>query len=384
MAVVAATDTQSSTVPVASRSLRALASAALAIPGLALSSPAQAQTMPDGATVRLQYSGYRDYQEGRENRMRIQAPMVSVETPISDRDVLEASYTFDALSGASPVYLSTLSGASGRGIEDRRRAGDFKFTHQFERCSVGAGMRASDEDDYFSRGAVVDAKTWTPDKNTTFALGFSYDSDDISSSNQPDFGDRKRSQSYFFGVTQVLNPNSIVQSNLGYTNSRGYQADPYKNFDNRPRSRGGWSWLSRYNLYFPEWESSLHADYRFFVDTWGIKSHMLEVAWYQPLGSKWLVRPSIRYYSQSSAQFFDDRYPPDDTAAFYSADQRMGDFGSLGAGLKLIRDLGRGFSADIAFEAFVQKSAFKIGGKSEAEVEDFYAGFFSVGLAKKF
>jgi hypothetical protein len=364
--------------------MNALLSAALALPGLGLANDAAAQTPPEAPTVRIRYSNYQEYQAGKENRMKIHAPMAMLDTPIGENNRLEATYVFDGMSGASPYYLDSLSGASGTGIHDTRRAGDMKFTHYFKHFSVGLGGRVSDEEDYLSRGGLVDARVWTPDKNTTFSLGFSFDSDDISSTQSPDFGDDRRSQGYLFGITQILTPNSALQSNLTFSHGRGYHSDPYKPFDNRPRSREGWSWLSRYILYFPEMESSLHADYRFFIDSWGIKSHMLEVAWYQPFGTAWMFRPSVRYYTQSAAQFFQDSYPPQEFGDLYSADQRMGDFGSIGAGLKLIRELGRGFSADIAFEAFLQKPELKLGGDGYDNIKDFYAGFLSVGLSKKF
>ncbi|MBN8549363.1 MAG: DUF3570 domain-containing protein [Deltaproteobacteria bacterium] len=370
--------------PTASTKITQLLSAALAIPGLGLASSAQAQSMPDAPIIRIRYADYDDYQSGKEDRISVQSPMVSITTPISETDVLEAGFTYDSVSGASPYYLSTLSGASGTGIHDNRRAGDVKLTHYFSDFSIGVGGRVSDEDDFLSRGGLVDAHIWTPDKNTTFTLGFSIDSDDISSTLQPDFSADRRTEGYLFGITQVLTENSIMQSNLSYTHASGYQSDPYKTLDNRPSTRDAWSLLSRYNLFFPEYEASLHVDYRFFIDSWGIKSHTLDVAWYQPVGNNWIVRPNVRYYSQCAAQFYEGNFPPVDFDTFYSADQRMGNFGSIGGGLKLIRELGRGFSADISFEAFLQDPNLKLGNGPENDVKDFYATFFSVGLTKKF
>lgn len=366
------------------RGLNALLAAALAVPGLGISPEASAQTPPEAPTIRLRYSGYKDTQSGDQHRITIKSPSVMIQAPLGAKDVLEASYTYDSVSGASPYYLSTVSGASGIGIRDNRRAADFKYTHIFERLSIGVGATVSDEDDYFSRSALADCRIWTPDKNTTFALGFSYDLDEISSSQDATFKDHRRAQGYLFGVTQVLSPNSIVQSNLSYAHGRGYHSDPYKPLDNRPRSRDGWAWLTRFNHYFEEYEASLHVDYRFNLDSWGVSAHMLEVAWYQPLGTKWLVRPSVRYYSQGGANFFSGDFPPSKEGEIFTADQRLGDFGSLGGGLKLIRDLGRGFSADVSFEAFTQKTGLKLGGSTRSAVEDFYGTFFSVGVAKAF
>lgn len=359
--------------------LKSLLSAAMAIPGLGVA--ADAQTLPDAPIIRIRYSDYQDYQSGKERRMRVLAPMASLQMPLGEGNTLDAGFTYDSTSGASPFYVDTLSSAS---IRDQRRAGNLKFTHNFENFSLAGGGRVSSEDDFLSRGGLLESKIWTPDKNTTFTLGFSYDKDDLASSMNEEFGARRRTQGYLFGITQVINANSIYQANINYGHSEGYQSDPYKSLDNRPHNRDTWSLMNRYNLYFPEYEASLHADYRFFIDSWGIKSHMLEVAWYQPFGGAWMVRPSVRYYTQCAAQFYDSNFPPENFDQQYSADQRMGNFGSIGGGLKLIRELGRGFSADISFESFLQKPGYALGSDQDNDVKDFYATFFSIGVAKKF
>ncbi len=316
--------------------------------------------------------------------MKIHAPTAFVGTPLGEKNYIEGSFVFDTMSGASPHYLHSLSGASEVGIKDNRRAWDLKLTHMFERFSIGLGGHMSDEDDYTSRGGAIESKVWSSDKNTTLALGLSVDSDEVGSSQDPAFSEDRRTFNYLLGITQVLSAESIVQSNITYSSARGYQSDVYKALDNRPQSRGMWAWLTRYNRFFQDMESSLHVDYRLYTDTWDVLSHMFEVAWYQPLGQSWMVRPFIRYYSQGAAQFFEDNFPPSSERSFFSADQRLGDFGSIGGGLNLAYDFGSGLSVDASVESFLQKPSLKLGGGGSDNIEDFYAWFFSIGLAKKF
>jgi len=372
--------------PLGSRKLKKFMAAAALIPGLVLgANPAAAQTPVDGASVSLGYSYYKDYQSGEDNgRMRIFTPTMFVKAPFLGKNEVEGSFVLDSMTGASPQYLSTLSGASGLAIHDRRKAGDIKVTHYFDQFSLGVGSRVSTENDYFSRGGLIESKIWTPDKNTTFSLGFSADWDKVSSTNDENIHNLKRTQGYFAGVTQVLDQNSIIQSNLGYTSSDGYLTDPYKFLDNRPASREGWAWLTRYNYYLASLDAALHTDFRLYRDTWGITSETLEFAWYQPLGEHWMVRPNVRYYSQGAADFFSSIFPPENFDSLYSADQRMSAFGGITTGIKVTRELGQGFSVDGAFSFLQQRPGFTVFESGSSNIKPFYAYWLTVGLTKKF
>lgn len=366
------------------RRLAALMCAALALPNLALSTSANAQQISDGVTARIKYQDYRDYQNGDEHRMHIMSPSAMLSGLFSERTEFELSSTVDVMSGASPFYHNTLTGASDLGVRDKRRAGDFKVTHYFDRFSVGLGAAVSSEDDYFSRAPVVETRIWTPDKLTTFAAGFSFSNDRILSTNNVDLSERRRTNNFFLGVTQIIDENSIVQSNVAMSRAHGYLSDPYKTADRRPSERNVFAWLSRYNRFFPTSEGSLHFDYRYTRDNWSLQSHLVEVAWYQPLGEAWLLRPSIRYYSQSAASFYANEFPPSDFEANYSADQRLGNFGSISPSVKLVRELGSGLSVDVRLEYLMQRPNFKLGSAHDSSIDPFHAAVITLGLVKRF
>ncbi len=371
------------------RSIAGLMSAALAIPGLGIPAIVSAQSSPAPAEVRFQWATYRDYQnngvDGRQDRIDVDSPMFWARTPIGDSTEIEVSGMIDSVSGASPHYLDTLSGASGTGIEDRRSAGDFKVTHYFERFSLGAGYAGSIEDDYRSHSGLLEAKTWTSDMNTTFAASYAFDSDQIACTNNELIDETRRTGRYLVGVTQVVSPVAIVQSNLTYDNADGYMSDPYKILDNRPRSRDSFAWLTRYNRFIESLNGSLHTDYRLAHDSFGITSHTMEVAFYKPIGEKWMVRPRVRYYSQHQANFFSTTFPPENVGeSFYSTDGRLGSFGGVTVGMKVERDLGEGFSVNVTGDYLEQRPGWVLGGNGSAGVRRFYAPFFSVGIAKRF
>ena len=169
--------------------------------------------------------------------MKVEAPGLFVMKPLSDSLVVEGSLVYDAMSGASPLFFNALSGASALGVTDYRTAGDFKVTKYFERFAIGAGAAYSHERDYVSRGGSVELRTWTADKNRTYALGVAGASDRIHTEAGAADRERKYVLDFLAGVTQVVSPTTIVQSNLTYSRGHGYFTDPYKLLDNRPDRR---------------------------------------------------------------------------------------------------------------------------------------------------
>jgi hypothetical protein len=362
---------------------RSLFAAALAIPAVALSFPVFSQEKAMDTKVKFFYADYHDY-DRYDDRMHVQEPIAWIKTPLSEDLDLEGSFTLDSMSGASTYYHNSLTGASGQGVEDTRRAYDLKLTKFQEGYSVSIGGALSDEDDYDSASGLIETSIWSEDKNTTFTLGFSGSSDDITSSIAQNLDESRRTFNFILGVTQVLDVNSVLQSNLSYTNGDGFFSDPYKTLDKRPESRDQFAWLNRYNRYIESWDASLHCDYRYYDDSWGINSHMLEFALYKPIGESFLIRPNIRYYSQSAADFFADPFPPEDLEQFITGDQRLSAFGGLTTGVKFTAQMGSGFSADFLFSYLMQRSEWKLGGGGSDVIEPFRARILAVSLTKAF
>ena len=361
-----------------SKALKALMTAAAALPGLA-----QAATVADQVTLGVKYLDYFDYQKDRD-RIKVRAPMAWLNAPLDDKTELSGSVTYDSVSGASPWYLSTVSGASGKGIDEQRRAMDAKLTRLFDKFSLGISGAVSTEHDYLSRSVGIDARTDSEDRNTTYAAGFAVTADDIGSSNNPYLREARTTRDYFVGITQVLTPLAIVQSNLAFSEGVGYFSDPYKPLDNRPRERQQWAWLTRYRHYVPGLDAALHVDYRYFSNDWGIRAHTVDLAWYQAVGAGWSLRPSLRYYTQGAADFFQPNFPPASYGSIYSADQRLGAFGSLTTGIKAIKTLPGGYSFDVGFDFYRQKSSLKLGGGGSPGIDPLYAKIVYVGLSRSF
>jgi len=376
-----------------------LLSAALALPGLAatllstvaatlpalLSSAAQAEEPPDHSAIDLKYLYYHDYQPG-EGRMRISAPSFHLLAPFADRWSVETAIVVDAISGASPLFHDTLSGASGLGVNDLRKAGDVKLTRYFDSGAVGMQFAYSTEHDYVSRALSVDARLSTPDNNTTFTAGAGHAEDDIDSVNLVARGQHKRTTDLLAGVTQVLTPDDIIQSNLTYSIGHGYYSDPYKAIDVRPDHRDQFAWLSRWNHYVVAVDGTLRLSARYYHDPFGIRALALLTEWVQPVAS-WTITPSLRYYTQGAAEFYRDPPFPQGfrIGEPYSADQRLSAFGAITAGVKLAKSFAGGWRADFKAEYYEQRNDWHhLFGSDSKPLKPFKAQFYQVGLGKDF
>lgn len=362
----------------------ALLAAALALPGI-LPAAALAQTAPEQSIVALRYFDYRDWQPGAD-RMTVRTPSLYLLKPLSDTLSLEGSLVYDAMSGATPLYFNTLSGASGLGVTDYRKAGDVKLTKYYERFAVGVGGAYSVERDYLSRALSLDVRTWSADKNRTFAFGAGAARDNVNPVNRAVEGAHRETYDFLVGVTQVLNAGALVQSNLTYSDGRGYYSDPYKPLDRRPDTRRLWIWLTRYNQYVQRFDATLRLSYRYLNDSWRADSHTFAVEWMQPLPRGFTLTPGLRYVTQDHASFF---YGPPLGNGLrpgqpYTADTRLSAFGALAPSLRLAREFADGWTADVAMTFYRQKSSWRLFGDGSRGLLDFSARWLEVGVQKTF
>jgi hypothetical protein len=362
----------------------ALIAAALALPGI-LPSTATAQAAPDERVVALRYYDYRDWQSGG-SRMTVRSPTLYALLPLSEGSTLEGSVTHDTMSGASPLFHNTLSGASGLGVTDYRTAGDFKYTKYLDGNALALGAAYSDERDYVSRAGLFEWRHWSDDRNRTYVVGVGATHDRIDSSNGIALHKRRETFDLLLGVTQVLNAQSIVESSITYSQGRGYYSDPYKLLDTRPDHRRVFAWLTRYNHHWPEIDATVRVSYRYLHDSFGDESHAIEASWVQSLPHGLVVTPTLRYYTQSAADFYFD--PPFPQGAIegrpYTADTRLSAFGAITAGLRVAKAIGSELTIDVALNFYRQRSDWRIGGGGSPDLLPFSARWIELGIEKRF
>ena len=156
----------------------------------------------------------------------------------------------------------------------------------------------------------------------------------------------KRVTDLLLGVSQVLTRRWIVSLDGSRTFEKGYLTEPYKLIsivdpasgepefdvtDNRPSERTRSSGLLSSAYHFTH--DIGYASYRYYWDTWGIRSNTLDLKYRHDLEDDWYIEPHIRYYRQTAADFFvtgiSDRLAPPEYA---TADYRLGRLTTLTVG----------------------------------------------------
>ena len=356
-----AASAEGSTLP--SRALTALTTSALAVPGLMAA--AHADTPIEQATSDYAFSYYREDDlkpsrfsgTGSRDRYEVLTHQIEFAHPVSQRMDAGVDFLYEKMSGASPWYVST-SGTervqvmSGATIDDTRYDLNTNLNYYLEdaRDNLTAGF--SKEQDYLSVHGGIGTERSFFEKNTTFSTSasFSYDwiepnNPQVSAGVRPRSGE-KWSVDLFGGVSQILTRASAIQFTANYKHSDGYLSDPYKAIlsldagtgllsDRRPDQKDQANLMVRYRYHFEPLAGSLHLDYRFYIDTWNVNSHTVELGWHQNLFGFLTIIPGARYYSQSKAEFYETILPQVfNPNADRSSDFRLSPYGAISWKLK--------------------------------------------------
>ena len=368
---------------------QSLLAAAMLLPGIG---PVHAETAPESGAISIRYLYYREDQPGLE-RIAVQAPSIYVLAPLAGQWSLAASATADDVSGATPRYHTTVSGASR--MSDLRKAGDVTLTRYLRRATVGVSAAYSIEHDYRSRALSLQASLASEDSNTTWNLALGGAHDSIDPVNRIVSGEGRTTRSLLAGVTQVLSPLDIAQFTLTHSSGHGYYSDPYKLVDQRPRSRRQSTLLLQWNHRFAGLGGTGRFSYRYYSDSFGIAAHALGADYVQSLAPGWSVTPSLRLYAQRAADFYFDPaydaglgppFPPGHVfggAGFSSSDQRLSAFGVVTVGLKLARQISPDWSVDLKLERYEQRGAWRVFGRGSPGLAPTRALSLQLGVTRQ-
>lgn len=349
-----------------SRSLLAISTTALALPGIA-----NADAPPTESTLSYKISNYKEDDLTREQvpfgelgRYDIDVHQFQYLAPVGRDWSISVDANYEDMSGASPWFstadangepIINMSGASG--ITEQRSELSIGARYYMENSSIGGYVGYSEENDYRSTYIGFSGEYSFNNDLTTLSYGFSHAADDIFPTDAEIFNrvrnEDKQSTSAVVGLSQVINQVSTFQSAISATEQSGFLTDPYKLRDSRPDNKTQLVWSNAYRRYFIEADGALHADYRLYHDDFGISSHTVDLAWYQNIGRNYQIVPNLRYYTQSAADFYtniDDFLKP--LSEFQSSDYRLSAFGAISGGFHFIADLGE-WTATLSAERYI-------------------------------
>ncbi|MEQ1620875.1 MAG: DUF3570 domain-containing protein [Methylococcales bacterium] len=304
--------------------------------------------------------------------------------------------------------------------------------YYFDDATVGLSGGQSNEPDFISNFGTINVSKEFNDKLTTLSGAYGLTENQISrnsgghsshvghkpaaGANYPELDETSTFHNFNLGLSQILSKNTLVQLNGSYSNQNGYLTNPYKSvfvrgeitayeyfqhaidsrpldqltnlevvgFDlfreTRPDQRNQWAFSSRLNQFIPGLDAALHADYRYYLDDWGIDSHTFELSWHQPLPQGFMIIPNIRYYSQSQADFFAPYFLAPRADGNYSSDFRLSAYGALSGGVTVSKQFTKGVSLEAGFEYYTHQGDLKLGGGGTNEYADYNSYLAHAGL----
>jgi len=262
--------------------------------------------------------GKQVYDGNGDQDLTIYEPVLYVNHEIDSKTAVFGSVVYDLLSSASNTAFDTGTGASKGGWQDRKavnagyskRAGDWIYTP-----TLGFSTELS----YKSLSGGLNVQRFFAEENFVLSAGIFHYADqakpwDISAGAFRKWQD-KTTDSANLSVTQLLSERDMVLAGVSYTAQNGYLEGTRNTVDTGtrveevlPGYREKYTLSGRYVRSLRE-NLALHLDYRYYTDSWDIKSHTLEPALAVSFAEdKGLYRVFYRFYSQSEAEYYQDSF----------------------------------------------------------------------------
>ena len=372
----------------------AIVLAALALPGVWLvPAPAQAQAAPEKGSLAFKYQHYQDSQPGLR-RITANSPSLYALVPVGPYWAVEGTLAIDTLSGATPRWQSAVSSASG--MREERKAGEIKVTRYLGRSAYSAGLSHSTERDLASTALALQGKWSSADNITTWNIGVASSEDSITPTNgglRNVSKENKHADELLVGLAQAVSSDDLLEVNLTLNAGKGFYNDPYKLFDVRPEARKQAALLGRWNHRLAGDGSTLRSSYRFYRDSFGVRTHTAQLEWAKRAGERLVLTPLLRYDRQSAAWFYavpvlDDAgqivLPTLAPTGFSSGDSRLSAFGAVTLGLKADFKLSEDWAVEGKWEAYGQRAAWRLGGQGTQGLAPFRATTVQLGARYRF
>jgi hypothetical protein len=261
-------------------------------------------------------------------RLNVIYPSINFSKSIDNNTSITGSYLVDAISSASMKMTFKVDGitsatANKQGGEDNtpdelRHQINLGIVRNISGVSVSADGMYSTEHDYSSKTFAFNLSAPFAKKNTIFQLGFAGNWDKIFPQTRTWTKDRN-TLTFNLGMTQILSKNIVSQFDFSFMNIDGYMLDGYQvvrivNKYNlsvlepiEPGKRVRKAMGMRTNFAVSKL-STLLLGYRYYWDTWDIKSHTLDAEFKTHITDNINISFNVRQYFQTKAYFFKETY----------------------------------------------------------------------------
>jgi hypothetical protein len=296
----------------------------------AVALPAVGAVLPDDRADIL----YHSYDGGG---VSVDGPSLLVQKKFAEKYAVSANYYMDMVSSASIDVMTTASP-----YKETRRQGSLGFSMLNGSTEYSLGYTMSRESDYTANTATFDLSQDMFGGLTTVSFGYSQGWDDVRKNGDPAFAQTVDRRNYRVGVSQIVTRQLMLGLNYEGITDEGFLNNPYRSVrfvdpesplgyafqpEIYPRTRNS-NAIALDARYFLKYRASVHGEYRYYSDSWGIDANSVQLGYTQPWGKKWLFEAGYRWYDQSSADFYSDLFPREDAQNFLARDKELSSFTS--------------------------------------------------------
>ena len=251
-------------------------------------------------------------------------------------------YHHDSISGASP---DVLAGASA--YDEDRDEFTIGGTYLRDNTLMDMSYTYSDEDDYESNTVSFDVSHEMFGAMTKVNIGASVGVDDVLRNDLPSFEEDVDRYSFRAGLSQVITKSFVMAFDYEATVEEGFLNNPYRfvfvngvslgsGSEEYPDTRTGQAYSLKGIKYWQH-RASTSLGYRFYRDTWDVRSHTVDLNYSQYIGNQWVADIYGRYYSQDKADFYSDNFST--RLRYMARDKELSTFDSFAIGARVRYDL---------------------------------------------
>ncbi|HVV82681.1 MAG TPA: DUF3570 domain-containing protein [Kofleriaceae bacterium] len=322
--------------------------AGLAITGAAATAHAQ-------STFATKLQVYAD-----DDHTQVVSPMVDAEVDVDDRTHVDAGYVADVVSSAS---IDVVTQASAITIHDTRHQANLGGWRLVGGWKLSGGYTFSTENDYRSHSISGGFERDLNDKDSTVSLTYALTMNDVGRAGDRNFSRGLTVHDLSAAWTQVIDRHTVAQLSDTLGLADGFQASPYRFV---PVVDGGgmpmfWVPETDPNLRVRNaavialnrhvgGDASLQADYRFYVDSWGLVSHTIGTRAFVNLTPHLELRLRNRIYTQTKTRFYQKQYV--DVRPSMTMDRELSALWSETFGAKLMYALTDRLEAELKLDLF--------------------------------
>lgn len=274
----------------------------------------------------------------------IDGPSILLRKKIGNRVSLSANYYLDTVSGASIDVRATASPY----VEEREETTlGADFLHN--KTLVSMSYTNSSENDFEANSAYIGVSQDFFGDLTNISLSYAKGWDEVGRRGDESFHEEADRNKYGLGITQIVTKSMIIGFSAEHISDEGYLNNPYRSVrfldenaargfsfatEIYPETRSSNAVSINANYYLP-YRAAIYADARWYNDTWGITASNGKLGYIHTIGDDWIIDVYARYYSQESADFYQDLFSRPNEFNFMARDKEMSTYSNFTAGISV-------------------------------------------------